>query len=117
MSFGCIFTKLISDMKYLFYISACLIFLLSISCRRPGAPDPKICSSKTSYVLADTIKLENCSKRYTKQRWLLPDGSQSTSGNIFFKAPSPGSYQFRLFVSDEDFVNEYEAIYTAVVNP
>lgn len=84
--------------------------LFQISCRKKkNEPVSKICASKTVYNKTDTIKLENCSEDYTKQRWRLPDGTQSTEKNIYFVPPTVGSYKFTLYVSNDDFVYDYES--------
>jgi hypothetical protein len=48
----------------------------------------------------------------------MPDGSQSTAAYVYFVPPTAAtSYTFRLYVTDEDFVQEYEAVKTIYVNP
>lgn len=94
-----------------------LMVLAATGCKRKGEPIPKICTSKTDYRMTDTIRLDNCSERYTKQRWLLPDGSQSTAAYVYFVPTAPISYTFRLYVTDEDYVQEYEAIREITVAP
>jgi hypothetical protein len=102
-------------MKYLLLVVA--VLSLAVGCKRKGEPVPKICTSKENYKYTDTIRLENCSDRYTKQRWLMPDGSQSTASVVYFVPTAPITYQFRLYVTDENFVQEYEAIKEITVAP
>lgn len=94
-------------MKYVFFLFA--LVLTVASCRRPGAPYPRICPAKESYRITDTIQVTNCSERFSTQRWVLPDGSTSVNPTAFYVPPSAGSYTFKLYVSDDDFVNEYGA--------
>ncbi|MBL7755489.1 MAG: hypothetical protein JNM44_13525 [Chitinophagaceae bacterium] len=103
-------------MKRILLLST-LSLLFLIACRRPGAPEPLICSDKTVYKVLDTMRVNNCSKNFSKQRWVLPDGSPSTLESVYFVATTPGIYTFKLYVSDDDFVNEYETIYQVQANP
>jgi hypothetical protein len=104
-------------MKYTFIILAFLA-VIAVGCKKKGEPYPRICTDKNDYRIVDTIRLENCSERYTKQRWVMPDGSQSTAAYVYFVPPTAAtSYTFRLYVTDEDFVQEYEAVKTIYVNP
>jgi hypothetical protein len=99
------------------FAAAALILLGFASCKRKGEPEPKICTDKNDYRLTDTIRLTNCSENYTGQRWLLPDGTQSTASSVYFVPQAPIAYTFRLFVTDEDFVQEYQAIREITVAP
>ena len=84
--------------------------VLATSCRKKaGEPEAKICANKTSYVKQDTIILENCSKNFTKQRWILPDGTHTTNGTVYFVPASVGTYKFSLYVSNDDYIYDYEA--------
>lgn len=97
-----------------------LLFIVVISfvaCKRKKAPEPQICFGKEVYKYKDTISVSNCSKNYTKMRWVLPDGTQSTTESIYFVAPSPGNYLFTLYISNADFVNEFKTIKYITVNP
>lgn len=86
------------------------ISLFQMSCRKKkGEPNSKICASKLVYAKKDTVMLENCSDNYTKQRWLLPDGTQSTASKVSFVPPTVGTYKFTLYVSNEDFIYDYES--------
>lgn len=109
-------------MKQLFLFAFILLF--AISCKRKGEPYPRICTETNEAVddfvtmkLSDTLTLVNCSKRYTKQRWVMPDGGTSTQETVYFIPTGLDTFTIRLFVSDDDFVNEYEAIKQVVVNP
>ncbi|MBP9933070.1 MAG: hypothetical protein KBF25_05205 [Chitinophagaceae bacterium] len=103
-------------MKQMLLLTVFAVLVL-ISCRRPGAPEPLICSDRSVYQVLDTIKMNNCSKNFSKQRWILPDGSPSTLESVYYVAQNPGIYTFKLYVSDDDFVNEYETMYQIQVNP
>lgn len=88
--------------------------LFNSSCRKKkDEPVSKICASKTLYNKGDTIKLENCSDNYTKQRWRFPDGTQSTDKVIYYVPATVGFYKFTLYVSNSDYVYDYES-YTYV---
>jgi hypothetical protein len=102
-------------MKYLIVLVA--IVSIAVGCKRKGEPFPRICSNKEVYKMGDTIKVSNCSDRYTKQRWLMPDNTQSTADYAYFVPLSSDSFTFRLYVTDENFVQEYEAIKTLYVAP
>lgn len=104
-------------MKLRLIICSLLIALGLFACRRPNPPEPLICTADGGHKVLDTIRMENCSKKFTTQRWILPDGSPSTLPNVYYVPQAAGSYTFQLFVSDNDFVNEYKAIYTVEVNP
>lgn len=86
------------------------IAVFAIACKRRGEPKPIICINDKVYKTLDTITVVNCSERYTKQRWVLPDGASSNNNTVFFVPIEAGTYTFKLYVSDDDFVNEYEAI-------
>lgn len=102
-------------MKYIFLIIA-LAFVI-VGCKRKGEPFPRICTPKEDFFMKDTIKLSNCSERYTKQRWVMPDGSVSTTTDVYFVPSAPITYTFKLYVTDEDFVQEYEAVRQITVAP
>lgn len=102
-------------MKYGIIVAGLL--MLTVACKRKGEPFPRICTSKEEFSMKDTIKLTNCSERYTKQRWVMPDGSTSTASYVYFIPTAPITYSFKLYVSDEDFVQEYEAVKQITVAP
>lgn len=101
--------------NFTFVLMACLALLFVVtltntSCRRKsGEPKSKICQSKPSYSKFDTIKLENCSTNSNRQRWLLPDGTQSQTPTIYFVPPSVGFYKFTLYVGNDDYIYDYES--------
>lgn len=99
------------------FAAAAFLLLGLVSCKRKGEPEPKICTDRNDYRLTDTIRLTNCSENYTAQRWLLPDGTQSTAATVYFVPQAPIAYTFRLFVTNEDFVQEYQAIREITVAP
>lgn len=90
-----------------------LLIILSVvlcglySCDRPGEPEVRICTTKDVYKTTDTIKLSNCSLRSQKQRWVLPDGNTATDKEIYYVPSGAGVYNFTIYVSNDDFVNEY----------
>ena len=102
-------------MKYVFLIA--FVVLVAVGCKRTGEPFPRICTPKEEFNMTDTIKLTNCSERFTKQRWVMPDGSTSTASFVYFIPTAPITYTFKLYVSDEDFVQEYEAVKQITVAP
>ena len=102
-------------MKYFFILMGLAIFLFA--CDKKGEPFAEICSTKVSYKLTDTIRVDNCSKRYTKQRWLLPDGTISYGDYAYFIPTTSGVFTFKLFVSNDEFVNDFEATKNITVNP
>ena len=102
-------------MKYFFILMGLAIFLFA--CDKKGEPFSEICSTKVSYKLTDTIRVDNCSKRYTKQRWLLPDGTISYGDYAYFIPTTSGVFTFKLFVSNDEFVNDFEATKNITVNP
>ena len=75
-------------MKYFFILIGLALFLFA--CDKKGEPFAEICSNKVSYKLTDTIRVDNCSKRYTKQRWLLPDGTISYGDYAYFIPTTSG---------------------------
>ncbi|MBK7763361.1 MAG: hypothetical protein IPI46_08295 [Bacteroidetes bacterium] len=106
------------------FLLLALIILMAVSCKRNGEPYPRICTETNEEIndlvtmkLADTLTLVNCSKRYNKQRWVMPDGGTSTQETVYFIPSGLDTFTIRLFVSDDDFVNEYEATKRVVVNP
>ena len=102
-------------MKYFFILIGLAPFLFA--CDKKGEPFAEICSNKVSYKLTDTIRVDNCSKRYTKQRWLLPDGTISYGDYAYFIPTTSGVFTFKLFVSNDEFVNDFEATKNLTVNP
>ncbi|HMT35302.1 MAG: PKD domain-containing protein [Bacteroidetes bacterium] len=102
-------------MKYFFILIGLALFLFA--CDKKGEPFAEICSNKVSYKLTDTIRVDNCSKRYTKQRWLLPDGTISYGDYAYFIPTTSGVFTFKLFVSNDEFVNDFEATKNLTVNP
>ena len=102
--------KLIFPTSRLFTLLVMLVFatLIVTSCKRKKEPFPKICPNKTSYSINDTVQVVNCSEDFTKQRWILPDGSTSTQGTVYFVPSTPGSYLFTLFVSNNDYISDYK---------
>lgn len=93
-------------MKQLFIILG--LAVLAASCDKRGEPFAAMCFSKPSYKLTDTIRVDNCSERYTKQRWLLPDGTISYGDYAYFIPTTSGTYTFTLYVSNDKFVNDFE---------
>ncbi len=109
-------------MKQLFLILS--LSLLFIACKRKGEPVPMICTESAISVgdlvtihLNDTLPLVNCSKHYTKQRWVMPGGGSSNDPTVYFIPTGLDTVTVRLFVSNDGFVNEYEAIKQVVVLP
>lgn len=109
-------------MKQLIVLLAFCLFI--ISCKRRGEPVPAICTKESitqgdnvTIRLTDTLALVNCSKRSTKQRWVMPDGGSSTNETAYFVPTSTGTFQVRLYVSNDDFVNEYEDVKNIIVTP
>lgn len=105
----------IFSMKYTLILFA--FSSIFFACQKKGEPEALICFSKKSYVLSDTIRVENCSKKYTKQRWVLPDGTQSTGDYAYFIPTTSGTFKFTLYVSNDKFVNEFEASQNVEVKP
>jgi hypothetical protein len=103
-------------MKYGFIVLVGVL-TMAVSCKRNGEPYPRICTPKEDFNMKDTIKLSNCSERYTKQRWVMPDGSTSLASDVYFIPSAPITYTFKLYVTDEDFVQEYEAVRQITVAP
>ncbi len=95
----------------------CCVALFAVSCDKKGEPFAEICLSKPSYKLTDTIRVDNCSERYTKQRWLLPDGTTSYGDYVYFIPTTSGTYTFKLFVSNDKFVNDFETTKSVQVFP
>jgi hypothetical protein len=102
-------------MKQLLLLFGLAIFVFA--CDKKGEPFAEICLSKPSYKLTDTIRVDNCSERYTKQRWLLPDGTTSYGDYAYFIPTTPGTYTFKLFVSNDKFVNDFETSKSVKVFP
>lgn len=102
-------------MKYILLILGFTTLLFA--CDKNGEPFPEICSSKVTYNLTDTIRVDNCSKRYTKQRWLLPDGTISYGDYAYFIPTTSGTFTFRLYISNDKFVNDFEAVKNITVYP
>jgi hypothetical protein len=104
-----------------------LIFMISLglfACKRKGEPEPRICTQAKESLnddvtikITDTLTLINCSKRYTYQRWEMPDGATSTKETVYFVPDGIGLFVVKLFVSDDDFVNEYQAVKNVTVIP
>ena len=80
-------------------------------------PEPQICFGKEAYKYKDTISVSNCSKNYTKMRWVMPDGTQTTAESIYFVPSAPGNYLFTLYIGNADFVNEFKTTKYITVNP
>ena len=102
-------------MKYILIIFSLAIFVLS--CDKKGEPFAAICFSKPSYKLTDTIRVDNCSKKYTKQRWLLPDGTTSYGDYVYYIPTTSGKFTFTLYVSNDEFVNDFEVSKEVTVFP
>ncbi len=109
-------------MKQLFLILS--LSLLFFACKRKGEPVPLICTESATAVgdvvtihLKDTLALVNCSTHYTKQRWVMPDGGSSNNPTVYFIPAGLDTVTVHLFVSNDDFVNEYEAIKRVAVLP
>ena len=109
-------------MKYCLLI--CCLVLCLFACKRRGEPVPKICpqgkeviDNKVTIKLTDTLILVNCSERFTKLRWEMPDGGTSTQETVFYVPSTIGIFDAHLFVSNNDFVNEYEAVQQIEVIP
>jgi hypothetical protein len=100
-------------MKKIFFIA--LILGAFVACKKSGSPEAKICVSKEIYKTTDTIQLVNCSLRSSKQRWVLPNGVRSMDKTIYYVPNGAGSYSFTIYVSDDDFVNEYTTTQIVVV--
>ena len=101
-----------------------LLSLLAISCKRKGEPHPLICTEAAitqgnlvTVKLGDTLVLVNCSENFTRQRWVMPDGGSSIGEKVYFIPTGIDTFTVRLFVSNDDFVNEYEAIQRVAVLP
>jgi len=65
----------------------------------------------------DTLTLVSCSERSTKVRWVMPDGGSSTLETVYFIPPMVGTFTVKLYASNDDFVNEYEATKEVNVTP
>lgn len=109
-------------MRYVLFLFCLTLFALA--CKRKGEPFPRICTETVTTVaeevtikLTDTLALVNCSERYSKQRWVMPDGATSNKETVYFVPPYIGDFIVKLYVSDDDFVNEYEAIRKVKVVP
>ncbi len=94
-----------------------LAIIFFIACDKKGEPFSQICVDNKTYHVGDTIKLTNCSKRYDKQRWLMPDSTVSTSDFVFYVPSHPGDFTFRLYVSNSKFVNDFESSKVVNVQP
>ena len=110
-------------MKQYILLSGILAFSL-LACKRSGEPIPRICTQTNNAVndlvtikLGDTLALVNCSEKSTRQRWVMPDGGNSTQETVYFIPSNVDTYTVRLFVSNNDFVNEYQAIQRVAVIP
>ena len=101
--------------KMLFLLAG--VLLTAVACKRPGEPFPRICTDKGSYKVNDTIQLSNCSDRSQAQRWVLPDGTTTTQATFYYVPTSSKGYTFDLYVTNDEFVNEYKATRTVYVNP
>lgn len=102
-------------MKYILIVFSFTLFLFA--CSKKGEPFAEICSNKVSYFLKDTIRVDNCSKNYTKQRWLLPDGTISYGDYAYFIPTTSGTFTFKLYVSNDKFVNDFETTKNLTVYP
>lgn len=95
-----------------------LVVLAAVACRKKkGEPKPRICTNKEFYKVNDTMTLENCSLNSTRQKWILPDGTTSLNPIIKYVVNQSGDFTFRLYVGNENFVQDYEAIHTVSVTP
>ncbi len=97
-------SRILSSYVAILFMATVIFF----SCRKKDTPEPRICPDKQSYTKTDTMRVVSCSKYNTKQRWILPDGSPSTQSTVYFVPGVAGAYTFTLFVSSDDFVNEYK---------
>jgi hypothetical protein len=95
-----------------------------IACKKKGEPIPRICvetkdaiDDQVTIKYDDTLALVNCSERFSNQRWVMPDGGSSTDASVYFVPPALGSYTVRLYVSNKEFLNEYEAVKQITVIP
>ena len=107
--------------QFLFLLSVCLVLF---ACKRKGAPYPLICTEANitagdliTIKQTDTLVLVNCSKNYSKQRWVMPDGGTSTNETVYFIPTGIDTFLVRLYVGDDDFLNEYEAVRRVAVIP
>lgn len=98
--------------------------LLAVSCERKGKPQPRICAESAitqgdlvTMKLLDTLVLVNCSERFTNQRWVLPNGGGSTLEKIYFIPNTLDTATVNLFVTNDKFVNEYQASIRVAVYP
>jgi hypothetical protein len=98
--------------------------MILFACKRKGEPIPSICTESAisagdlvTMKLSDTLVLVNCSKNYTIQRWMMPDGGSSSSETVYFIPPYVDTFTVQLFVSNDHFVNEYKAIKRVAVIP
>lgn len=112
----------ILHMKHFFLILT--LSLLFFACKRKGEPFPRICTESANTVgdvvtmkLTDTLVLVNCSEHYTKQRWVMPDGGSSVNPTVYFIPSGLDTVIVRLFVSNDDFLNEFEATKRVAVIP
>lgn len=99
-----------------------ILFLIVISalfyaCAKKGEPFSQICMIEKTYHVGDTVRLDNCSKKYEKQRWLLPDSTTSTGDYVYYVANHPGQFVFRLYVTNSKFVNDFESSKTVTIQP
>lgn len=102
-------------MKRILVMSIAALFIFA--CKKKGEPEPLICVAKDNYKVKDTIAVSNCSKKYIKERWILPDGTQTNNSTVYFVPPTSGTYRFTLFVSNDKFVNEYQTYRDVTVTP
>ncbi|HMN31785.1 MAG: PKD domain-containing protein [Chitinophagaceae bacterium] len=94
-----------------------LPILFIIACDKKGEPFSQICVDNVTFHVGDTIKLNNCSKRYDTQRWLMPDSTTSTNDFVFFVPSHPGDFTFKLYVTNSKFINDFESSKTVNVQP
>ncbi len=111
------------------YVMKQLLLLLSIclfafACKRKGEPIPSICTESAASVddlvtikQTDTLVLVNCSKHFTTQRWVMPDGGTSTDATVYFIPSGVDTFLVHLYVSNDAFVSEYEAVKRVAVIP
>ncbi|MBK8145326.1 MAG: hypothetical protein IPK62_10215 [Bacteroidetes bacterium] len=104
-----------NPMKNILLFASMSLFLFA--CDKKGEPFAEICSTKETYQLTDTIKVVNCSTNYTKQRWLLPNGTISYGDYAYFVPTTSGVFTFKLYVSNDKFVNDFETVKNITVKP
>ena len=84
--------------------------LLAYSSCKPAEPVANICPELPLVITTqDTLVLENCSLNSNTQRWELPNSATSSQTSVAFYSSTPGVFEVKLYVSNDDYANDYEA--------